>query len=105
MLIHCQDVAQAAIERSLLVYRRAACRLVDELHHIDADADDVRIGAGEQGHAGGLPGKSMSRRQILRLTRARSINSAVPPSSTALVMNKPKLSAWPNVALGGVTNS
>ena len=48
MLIHGQDVAQAAIERSLLINCRAACRLVDELHHIHADADDVRISGGEQ---------------------------------------------------------
>ena len=47
MLIHGQDVAQAAIEWSLLIDCRAARRLVDELHHIRADADDVWIGAGE----------------------------------------------------------
>ena len=47
MLIHCQDVAQAAIKGSLLIDCPAACRLVDELHHIDANADDVRICGGE----------------------------------------------------------
>jgi len=48
MLIHRQDVAQAAIEWPLLIDCPAACRLVDQLHYLDADADDVRIGAGEQ---------------------------------------------------------
>src|SRR5262249_21200681 len=43
--------------------------------------------------------------QILRLTRARSMSSAVRPSSTALLMNRPKFSAWPKVALGGMTSS
>src|SRR3984893_19166885 len=43
VLIHCQNVAQAAIEGCLLIDCRAACRLVDELHYIDADANDVRI--------------------------------------------------------------
>jgi hypothetical protein len=47
MLVHCQDVAQAAIEWSLLVDCATSCRLVDELHDLDADADDVRIGSGE----------------------------------------------------------
>jgi hypothetical protein len=47
MLIHGQDVAQAAIQWSLLIDCAAACRLVDELHHIHANADDVRIGCGE----------------------------------------------------------
>src|ERR1700686_2157372 len=49
MLVHCQDVAKAAIEWSLLIDRGAARRLVDELHHLDADAHNVRIGAGEKG--------------------------------------------------------
>src|SRR6516165_10407595 len=48
MLIHGQDVAQAAIEWSLLIDCSAARRLADELHHIHADADDVRIGGGKQ---------------------------------------------------------
>ena len=48
MLVHCQDVAQAAIEWSLLIDRPASCRFVDQLQHLDADADDVRKGAGEQ---------------------------------------------------------
>jgi hypothetical protein len=47
MLVHCQDVAQATVEWTLLIDRSAAYRLVDELHHIDANADNVRIGASE----------------------------------------------------------
>src|SRR5438477_1348197 len=47
MLVHCQDVAQTAIERSLLIDRRTACRLVDELDYVNANADDVRTGTGE----------------------------------------------------------
>src|SRR5262245_46796938 len=47
MLIHRQDVAQAAIERSLLIDCPAACRLVDELHDLHADADDMGVGGGE----------------------------------------------------------
>src|SRR6516164_1009735 len=46
MLVHCQDVAQAAVEWTLLIDRSAARRLIDKLHHIDADADDVRKGGG-----------------------------------------------------------
>src|SRR3984957_11661828 len=48
MLIHRQNVAQAAIERPLLIDCSAARRLVDELHHVDAYPDDMRVGAGEQ---------------------------------------------------------
>jgi hypothetical protein len=47
MLVHCEDVAQAAVERSLLIDSSAARCLIGELHHIHADTDDVRIGAGE----------------------------------------------------------
>ena len=63
VLVHCQDVAQAAVEWTLLIDGSAPCRLVDELHHIDADADDVRIGAGEQCKLplGGLPRQRFSK--------------------------------------------
>ena len=47
VLVHRQNVAQAAIEWSLLIDCSATCRLVNKLHHIDADANDVRIGRGE----------------------------------------------------------
>src|SRR6266478_7977381 len=47
VLIHCQNVAQAAIEWSFLIDCCAARGLVDELHDIDADPDHVRIGAGK----------------------------------------------------------
>ena len=47
VLVHCQDIAQAAIKGPLLIDGPAACRLVGKLHHLDANADDVRKGGGE----------------------------------------------------------
>jgi hypothetical protein len=43
VLVHRQDVAKAAIERALLIGRCTACRLIDELHRLDAHADGVGI--------------------------------------------------------------
>jgi len=47
VLVRRQDVAQAAIERSLLVNRSTACRFVDELHRLDANSNGMRIKGGE----------------------------------------------------------
>jgi hypothetical protein len=43
VLVRCQDIAQAAIERSLLIDRRAACRFVDELNDFHAKPNAVGI--------------------------------------------------------------
>src|SRR5258707_1555581 len=66
VLIHRQNVAQAAIEWPLLITRGATCRPGDELHHLHTDADDMRIGAGEYGElpVGGLSTVEQSRPQI-----------------------------------------
>jgi hypothetical protein len=48
VLVHRQDVAQAAIERSLLIDRCTACGFVDELHHLDANSNGMWMSAVEQ---------------------------------------------------------
>ena len=42
VLVRCQDVAQASIERSLLIDRCTAGRFVDELHHLHATVEQAR---------------------------------------------------------------
>jgi hypothetical protein len=59
-----------------LINRSTPCRLADELHHIDAGADDVRIGASEQCNLPirGLPVIEQGRPQIahnIEIIRAR----------------------------------
>jgi hypothetical protein len=48
MLVCRQDVAQAAIERALLIDRRTARRFVDELYRLCANPIAMRIEGGEE---------------------------------------------------------
>ena len=43
VLVHRQNVSQAAIERSPLIDGCATCRLLNELHYLDASANGMRI--------------------------------------------------------------
>ena len=47
VLVHCQNVAQAPIERSLPINGRPTGCFVDELHDIHADPKDMGMGGGE----------------------------------------------------------
>jgi hypothetical protein len=47
VLVHCQDVAKAAVTRAILINRCPGHRLTNKLHYIDANTHDVGMGRRE----------------------------------------------------------